>query len=147
MAHCCGKVKCLSLAKNTQLSLNDLEKIVHTMPHLQQLDVFITEKFSSQQGLHFPGRLPMHPSLSGRLIEEFLKVTAASVRELTLQIDRCDVYDAISNIESWAERGNLLPSIINILTENDVPMTSDVYLSWSMSYSNFNQSFEISWLV
>jgi len=129
MVHYCKKVKHLSLPKNTQLSLNDLEKIVHTMPHLQQLDVFITEKF-----------IQRIPSL--RLLEGFLKVTAASVRELTLQIDRSHLYYAIRNIESWAKRGNLLPSIINILSENEV-MSSNLYLSWSTSYSNFSQSFEI----
>ena len=92
MVHCCTKVKHLSLLENTQLSLNDLENIIHTMPYLQQLDVFMTEKFIQ--------RLQSH-----RLIEGFLKVTAASVRELTLtlQIDRSHLYYAIRNIESWAE--------------------------------------------
>jgi len=99
------------------------------MPYLQQLDVFMTEKFIQ--------RLQSH-----RLIEGFLKVTAASVRELTVQIDRHDVYDAIRNIESWAERGNLLPSIINILSENGV-IASDLHFSWSIPFLNINQSFEI----
>jgi len=144
VVHCCTKVKHLSLLKNTQLSLNDLEKIVHTMPHLQQLDVFIiTEKFIQRAPLHGP-ILVYAQRQSHATVEGLLKVAAASVRELTLRIKGYDVDDAVNAIRVWAEQGNPLPSIINILTENDAIMKSDVCLTWSMSYSNINlQLFEV----
>ena len=48
MAQCCTKVTHLSLPRN--LSLDHLEEIVHTMKHLQQLDV-------SVNGAHMESRL------------------------------------------------------------------------------------------
>ena len=43
MMRSCGKMTRLSLPYNTQVRLNHLEKIVHVMANLQELDFFIGE--------------------------------------------------------------------------------------------------------
>ena len=66
IVHHCPKVTHLSLPRNTQLSLDHLEEIVHTMTHLEQLDMF-TSIIKKDSSYH--------------VIEQLLKVTA-SVRKL-----------------------------------------------------------------
>ena len=68
MASYCINVTHLSLPRSTQLSLNELEVIVHVMTHLQQLDVFVDRKFMQRE--------PRHDSF-----ECLLQLTATSVRE------------------------------------------------------------------
>ena len=66
LVHCCPKVAHLSLPRNTQLSLDHLEEIVHTMTHLEQLDVFTSI-------------IKYHP------FKRLLEVSAASVKNLILK--------------------------------------------------------------
>ena len=77
MMHYCPKVTHLSLPRysDTQFSLDQLEKILHTMTHLEQLDVFISSikcGFSCYDGIVY---------------EKLLKVTTASVKNLIIKFD------------------------------------------------------------
>ena len=112
MVHCCPKVAHLSLPRNTQLSLDHLEEIVHTMAHLEQLDMFT---------------ISIGPSY-----HELLKVTV-SVKKLILKIDCC-ISDILCTLENLLKKGHPLPSIINLLIEkDDVLRSSDILESWPAS--------------
>ena len=77
MACYCVKVTHLSLPQDTQLALDHLEQIVHTMTQLQQLDVFAYGNFIQEENLMMPGDC----------IKGLLKATAGrSVKELKLRI-------------------------------------------------------------
>ena len=112
MVHCCPKVAHLSLSRNTQLSLDHLEEIVHTMTHLEQLDMFA---------------ISIGPSY-----HELWKVTA-SVKKLTLKIDCC-ISDILCTLKNLLKEGHPLPSVINLLIEKDnVLRSSDILESWPAS--------------
>ena len=113
MMHYCPKVTHLSLPRCTQLSLDHLEEIVHTMTHLEHLDVFNS---SIKHGL----------SLCENIIayKQLLKVTTASVKNLTLKFDWKgeDLFSYIRSIEhvlytleESLKNNHSLPSIINLL--------------------------------
>ena len=76
IVHHCPKVTHLILPRNTQLNLDHLEEIVHTMTHLEQLDMF-TSIIKKDSSYH--------------VIEQLLKVTA-NVRKLILKLDWTHLY-------------------------------------------------------
>ena len=119
MVHCCPKVTHLSLPRNTQLSLNHLEEIVHTMTHLEQLDVFT----SSIECLPF-----------GDIFKQFREVTTASVKTLILKIEIGWCEDVLHILEELLKNGHPLPSVINLLIdEHDVVRSSRILESWPAS--------------
>ena len=93
MVQYCKNVTHLSLPLGTQLYLVHLEEILHTMTHLQTLDVFA----------------------SGVYIHDLLEVTAINVKELKLRIRGDDATRTLRNLQSWVNEGNTLPPTINIL--------------------------------
>ena len=122
MMHYCPKVTHLSLPRYTELSLDHLEEIVHTMTHLEQLDVFTS---SIKYGLS------RHTSIIINYIQ-LLEVTAASVKNLTLKIDweegeDCSNYvrsvdDVMYTLRKSLEDNHPLPSIINLLIHNQASL-------------------------
>ena len=116
MMHYCPKVTHLSLPRYTQLSLDHLEEIVHTMTHLEQLDVFTN---SIKYGLSRRARIVIN-------YMQLLEVTAASVKNLTLKIDReegeedyvTSIEDVMYALRKSLEDNHPLPSIINLLMHN-----------------------------
>ena len=120
MVHCCSKITLLSLPRHTQLSLDHLEEIVHTMTHLEQLDVFTSI-------------MEYRPSY--RVITKFLEVTTGSVRKLILKID-CFWYisDVLCILKELLKKGHPLPSVINLLMyEEIVCESSGILESWPAS--------------
>ena len=116
MVHCCPKVAHLSLPRNTQLSLDHLEEIVHTMTHLEQLDVFTSI-------------IKYHP------FKRLLEVSAASVKNLILKNDWYNIFHILQVLEGLLKEGHPLPSVINLLIyEDDVVLASSSILeSWPSS--------------
>ena len=114
MMHNCSKVTHLSLPRYTQLSLDHLEEIVHTLTHLEQLDVFIS---SIKYGLSRRERYINYKQL--------LEVTTTSVNNLTLKIDWDEGEDYFNyawsieevsyTLEHLIRNNHPLPSIINLL--------------------------------
>ena len=134
-AHCCTNVIHLSLSKTTQLSLDHLEEILSIMTHLQQLDLCIDGRFME---------CTQHSMNSDKFIEGLLRVTAARVRKLKLQINNYDnSVCVIASMKKWADEGHLLPAIIDILTAtSNKRLTSELLPFWSESSSKL-LSFEI----
>ena len=115
MIQYCPMVKHLSLPRYTQLNLDHLEEIVHTMTHLEQLDVFnssiIEHRYSHQRE---------------KRTEKLLKVTSASIKNLTLKFDwntDIDYYASVEMImftlQSSVCNNSPLPSIINLFICNE----------------------------
>ena len=124
IVHHCPKVTHLILPRNTQLSLDHLEEIVHTMTHLEQLDMF-TSIIKKDSSYH--------------VIEQLLKVTA-NVRKLILKLDWTHLYGFegfFHILENLLKNGHPLPSVINILIDkDDVHRSSYILESWpSSSYT------------
>ena len=126
MTHYCPKVTHLSLPRHTQLSLYHLEDIVHTMTHLEQLDVF-TSSIKC-----------VYPSSQEDIIEQLLEVTTASVKKLVIKIDlfcqsTCNVLDVFKKLLKNADHP--LPSVINILmNKGDIDILySRLLESWPAS--------------
>ena len=124
--HYCPKVTHLSLPRKTHLSPDNLEKIVHTMTHLEQLDVFTS---SIKSGLSHHKRIINFIQL--------LEITTVRVKNLTLKFDWDegeDYLDYVESIEyvvyilkSVLEDNQPLPSIINLLIcDQDLPLWSIV---------------------
>ena len=116
-----SKNACIMMSEYTQLSLDHLEEIVHTMTHLEQLDVFNNSiKYSLS-----------HCERSN-YFKKLLNVTTASVKNLTLKFDWNEgetCFDYFTLIEDvWYDivlkkslRNNYpLPSIINLLISNQI---------------------------
>ena len=144
MAHCCTKVTHLSLPKNTQLSLDHLEDIVHTMTQLQELDMFTNHNFIADRY----GRVLSYFH-EGKFIEGLLEVTATSVKKLKLRIDADNYHPnqpkyILESIQKWAIQGNPLPPVINILTEEYNSKAALLFQLWSTASSKLS-SFEIGW--
>ena len=120
MVHCCPKVAHLSLPRNTQLNLDHLEEIVHTMTDLEQLDVFASIlKFQSY-----------------RVIKKLLEVTTGSVRKLILKFEwpHSHIREFLCTLENLLKNGHPLPSVINLLIDKDgVHRSSDLLESWPAS--------------
>ena len=129
MVHCCPKVTHLSLPRNTQLSLDHLEEIVHIMTHLEQLDASSIMKYNTPYCI----------------IKKILEVTTASVRKLILKLDwpheldwPHDRFSVVRKylciLEELLKNGHPLPSIINLLIdEHDVVRSSRILESWPSS--------------
>ena len=131
MANSCTKVTHLGLSRDTQLSLDDLEEILHIMTQLQQLDMFVPTEF-------------IYLEQRTKFIEGLLK-TVASVSQLKLRTDNPG--HTVSSIKVCAVKGNPLPSIVNILTcVSDkivlADITSELHLLWSNSNSDLS-AFEV----
>ena len=127
MTHYCPNVTHLSLPRYTQLSLDHLEDIVHTMTHLEQLDVFT----SSIKCVY-----PSFESFQD-IIEQLLEVTTASVKKLVIKIDlfcqsACNVLDVFKKLLNNADHP---PSVINILmNKGDIDIVySRLLESWPAS--------------
>ena len=105
MARCCVKVTHLTLPRDTQLTLDDLEEIVHIMTCLQHLDMFTSgiSKTSVKCG-HKHSNLPYSDNVGA--IGQFFKIiaTSKSLKILSLRID-----------ETYAHYG---PHIVLELVEN-----------------------------
>ena len=113
MGRRCTKVIHLSLSKTSpQLSLHYVEEILCTLTHLQQLDLCIDGSIDGEF-MEYTGFLMRHDDF----LEGVLKLTAASVRKLKLQInDFRNSVHAIAILRRWARNGNPLPSTIDIFT-------------------------------
>ena len=129
MTRYCPKMTHLSLPRYTQLSLDHLEDIVHTMTHLEQLDVFTS---SIKCG---------YPSSRKDVIKQLLKVTTASVKKLVIKIDLLYCRDTVHVLLDAFEKllknaDHPLPSVINILMyegDTDVLIFSSILESWQAS--------------
>ena len=138
MVRYCPEVTHLSLPRRTQLSLDDIEKILHMMTNLQQLDVF-TSSIKGKEG----------QSCHEREVKQFLKGAVAEIKCLTLRIDQsincryyygidesmfCDPCSILSILENLFNEQHALPSIINLLIEEDfLGKCSSILESWSLS--------------
>ena len=131
LASHCTQVTHLSLPGYTQLTLDDLEKVLHTMTclHQLQLDVFAegnyyyyyctgqADKLIMPRGQICPKSLT--PWYSRWNINEFLKITANSVKELNLCVTQLPCWRIVkSSIKELASQGYTLP-IINIFGDHD----------------------------
>ena len=132
MVCCCEEATHLSLPKHTKVSLHDLEVIVQTLTHLQQLEVFVSFIYIRGQ-----------PSMRG--IEGLLKVSASSVRELKLRpFTSSGVEHILKGIQGWANQGYPLPSVISVFSADAVRSTSELFKFWLASGSSSKlPSFEI----
>ena len=127
MTHYCPKVTHLSLPRYTQLSLDHLEEIVHTMTHLEQLDVFTSStKYS-------------YPSSQEDFIEQLLEVTTVNVKKLVIKIDSSYCLDTVHIVLDVLKKllknaYHPLPSVINILMYEDyIEHSSRILESWPAS--------------
>ena len=141
MIHYCQKATHLCLPEYTQLSLDQLDKIVHAMSHLKQLDMHASGTFIHVD--HYGGYESIKALIQidvladdRKCIEGLLKVAATSVRELNLRVKSQNYDYVLVNIRKWANKGYLLPSTINIFT--------DVYKVNGLFISDSNSRFEIS---
>ena len=120
LVHCCPKVAHLSLPRNTQLNLDHLEEIVHTMTHLEQLDVFTS--------------IMKYPSYC--VIKKLMEVTTGRVRKLILKFEwpHHHIREFLYTLENLLKNGHPLPSVINLLIDkDDVHRSSDLLESWPAS--------------
>ena len=127
MTHYCPKVTHLSLPRYTQLSMDHLEEIVHTMTHLEQLDVFTSS-------------IKYDPSFQEDVIEQLLEVTTVSVKKLVIKIDSSycldTVYIVLDALKKLLKNAyHPLPSVINILMYEDynIEHSSRILESWPAS--------------
>ena len=119
MAQCCTKVTHLSLPRN--FSLDHLEEIVHTMKHLQQLDVSVKKAH----------------------MESRLLATAAGVKKLTLRYE--NMGGALESLlEGIKQQGTSLPSVINFYDYLIYSPKKKQLLQFWSTYSSKLPSFEIS---
>ena len=131
MGRCCTKVMHLSLSKTAQLSVDHLEEILCILTHLQQLDLCIDGSFMecTQYSVH-----------NDEFLEGLFKVTAGRVRKLKLQINNYEnSVHTVAKLKKWANEGNPLPSIIDILAAASTKIN---YKFWSELSSKL-LSFEI----
>ena len=146
MARCCTKVTHVSLSRNTQLNLDHLEEILHTMTHLEQLDVFTSDIKCEQ--------LPWNHHKD---IERLLKVAATGIKKLVLRIDQSGHHhidqlhlcmptrSVLMAFEELLKEGHALPSISNIFMYVDyIDSSSHTLESPQWSASNYKKaSYEI----
>ena len=134
MARCCAQVTHLSLPRNTQLTLDDLRKVVCTMTCLHQLDVFAEGNFIQQEDNTV--------WLRSQHIRGLLKITATSVKELKLHVIRADFsYPIKESIKQLVNQGYTLP-IITIFADCT---EFSVFSLWAELHSKYEpSSFEIT---
>ena len=124
VTHYCPKVTHLSLPRKIQLSLDYLEDIVHTMTHLEQLDVFTS---SIKYGY-----------LSSRedVIQQLLEVTA-SVKKLVIKVDlycRDTIYIVLDVLKKLLKNADHpLPSVNILMYEGDIVYSSKLLELWPAS--------------
>ena len=128
MVHCCSKITHLSLPRHTQLSLDHLEEIVHTMTHLEQLDMFTSS-------IKWGFGVICNPSY--HVYKQLLEVTTGSVRKLIIKLD-CNwphmSVNFLCTLEELLKNGHPLPSVINLLIDvYAVGINSDILESWPAS--------------
>ena len=140
MAQCCTKVTHLSLSRNTQLNLDHLEEILHTMMHLEQLDMFTS-------GIKCESLGPFdHKEIIKRLLEH----TVTGIKSLALRIDQlgndqlCNPVTVLLILKKLLEQGHALPSVLNLFIHNIyLGVASGTLESWLAS--DFTQeTFQIS---
>ena len=132
MARCCTQVTHLSLPRNTQLTLDDLRKVVCTMACLHQLDVFAEGNFIQQEDDESPAVTMQH-------IRGLLKITVTSVKELKLHVTRFK-WAVDESIKELVSQGYTLPTII-IFTDS---RAFSVFSLWVKIHSKYEpSSFEI----
>ena len=116
MAQYCTKVTHLSLPRD--LSLDHLEEILHTMKHLQQLDVFVNIAH----------------------MESRLLATAAGVKQLILRYENT-AFGLESLLEGIKQQGHSLPSVINVYVDSihseDENMLLQFWSTWSSKLPSF----------
>ena len=135
LASHCTQVTHLSLPRDTQLTLDDLEKVVRTMTCLHQLDVFAAGNFiqKDESPSRTTWREPQH-------IKGLLKVTATSVKELKLRVTQFS-WAVRESIKELASQGYTLP-IINIFGDGAVFNLPSLWLELHSIYES--SLFEIS---
>ena len=130
LASHCTQVTHLSLPRDTQVTLNDLEKLVRTMTCLHQLDVFVDELPSITRYRAWDEH-----------IKGLLKITATKVKELKLRVIKFS-WAVEKSIKELASKGYTLP-IINIFGNGIVFNLSSLWIELhSTKYEP--SSFEIS---
>ena len=136
LASHCTQVTHLSLPRDTQVTLDDLEKLVRTMTHLHQLDVFAEGKFiQKDKVVSVTGYRSWHEHIKG-----LLKVTATSVKELNLRVIKFS--QAVrESIMELASQGHTLP-IINIFGDGIIFNLSSLWVELHSKYES--SSFQIS---
>ena len=110
MVHQCRSLTHIILPRDTQFSLTGLQEIICTKKHLLQLDVYARGDFIDHTGL--------------------LMVTAASVQELNVRSNFVHPADIVTSIKEWAVQGNPLPSVINILIQDNVTIPYSMFSMW-----------------
>ena len=118
MVHCCKDVTHLSLPEHTKVSLHNLEVIVKTLTHLQQLEVFV-----------------VFEDIVGQFIEGLLKISSSSVRELKLQSHSTVVWYILRDIQECADRGYPLPSVISFFSGTPTTRATKLFKFWLESGS------------
>ena len=138
LASHCTQVTHLSLPRDTQVTLDDLEKLVRTMIHLHQLDVFAEGKFiQKDEVVSITGYRSWHEHIKG-----LLKVTATSVKELNLRVIKLS-WAVRESIMELASQSHTLP-IINIFGNGSV-FNYNLSSLWVELHSKYeSSSFEIS---
>ena len=121
MVRCCTKATKLTLPFDTQLDIHHLKEVLHTITHLQTLDVFVS---------------------GSTFIKDLFQVTPGNVKELILRVNGCDAKRTFRNIQRWANEGNALLPVINILTRVTDHMVYKLFKFWSKSNYKL-PSFEI----
>ena len=144
MAQCCTKVTHLSLSRNTELSLDHLEEILHTMKHLKQLDTF-TSGIKCELSGPFDHR---------EIIKRLLEHTVTGIKNLVLRIDQlgnrnsvdqklCTPVTVFLILEKLLEQGHALPSVLNLFIHKDyLGISSSTLESWLTS-SSIQETFQI----
>ena len=120
--HYCPNLEHVILTRNIQLSLDHLEEIVHTLPHLEELDVFASS-------------IKWDPSYHVHVIK--LLEATASVRRLLLKLDwpfYSVVREFLCTLEILLKKGHPLPSVINLfIYKDDVRASISILESWPAS--------------
>ena len=115
-------LKQVTLTRNIQLSLDHLEEIVHTLPRLEELDVFAST-------------IKWDPSYCGH-VTKLLKTTA-SVSKLTLRLDwpfYSVVREFLCILELLLKKDHLLPSALSLfIYKDDVRASINILESWQAS--------------
>ena len=159
MAHCCTKVTHLSLPRNTQLSLDHLEEIVHAMAQLQELDIFLkifSQYDYNQYGYYDEGIARLLAFTSGkklvlRCMGKDMLLVLVTIREkiyLGNTRDSCgeNAFSPFLSQErphqNKTQDKAMMPSILNILIDNiDWGVTHQLLEYW-LDMSSILPSFE-----
>ena len=144
LASHCTQVTHLSLPRDTQLTLDGLEKVVRTMTCLHQLQLGMFAEGNVMQKYEsltpWCDRWNIKPWYWN--IKEFLKITANCVKELNLRVTQSRLASIVKNsIKELASQGYTLP-IINIFGDGTVDNLSSLWVELQESKYE-SSSFEI----